>query len=98
MLHGLLKGFMQIRFKELSGEGLVPDSYVLIGMYGGNSNFPLGCFYVLANWWELFVANPEITFDISKFAETDVVTCMGANPHPGSTPGIPTSNLYGDLA
>jgi len=51
---------MQIRFEETPRPPKLPENYVLITFYGGMSNFPLGCFYVQSEWWNLFKADPEL--------------------------------------
>jgi hypothetical protein len=54
-----------MRFREMLTSDL-PESYVLIGVYGGTSTFPLCTFFVLRNWWEGFRVAPEISFEDAK--------------------------------
>lgn len=51
---------MQIRFEALPRPPKLPESYVHVAFYGGTSNFPMGSFYVLSEWWNRFKTDPEI--------------------------------------
>lgn len=59
---------MTLRFEALIAPTL-PKEYVLIGVYGGTSKFPMGTFYVLRCWWESFRLDHEFVFVDSKEIE-----------------------------
>jgi len=59
---------MVLDFREIPVcEENLPSSYVLIGLYGGTSNFPMTTFFVLRPWWDLFKADPEIKIHSDQF-------------------------------
>lgn len=53
---------MTMRFEEIPGFPGLPESYVMIAVYGGTSSFPLTTFLVLECWWQAFKLNPEVSF------------------------------------
>ncbi len=72
---------MTLNLKEIAVDAaLLPASYALIGLYGGTSEFPLTTFFVLRDWWELFLANPEFK-----------LCPLTTNPASGALDAIPDS-------
>jgi hypothetical protein len=53
---------LRLTYREIESD-ILPDDYVLVGMYAGTVTCTLGVFWVLREWWEEWRKDPEIGFD-----------------------------------
>lgn len=65
---------MMMRFEEVVNVPGLPESYVMVAVYGGTSQFPLTTFFVLDAWWQEFKLHPEVLFTADSPASTSALT------------------------